>query len=463
MENHPIPQDVTGFQFKLIGNMTVKQFAYVAAGVVSAAILYYLPGGSLMLVIKIILIPFSLLSGVALAFLPFEGRPIDTMFMHFFKALFSPNQFLYSKTGKSLAYAFSVSSKQYIAPQPLGPQQQTQEALRLTKLQQMLSTSTSSLQNNKYDAKELHYAQLLGGVPAGASVPQAPSVPPPPPIVEQSTPPAAASAEPVQPSQLITPPPQMITVPITPAQIPIPNKPELSNDSLVKDVDTPEPLVQTVAPAVFDHTLAPSSHEVGSGRSDSEESSDSKSSARQLEELAKQKAQLEQQLHTLNQQMTNAPVPSTPAPTQHVPPPPVEPVMPAVKPSVTELPAQAPKTRGVTLPHDKKAAGMTNVLNSPNLIAGIIKDARGNVLTNILVEIKDKDGNPVRAFKTNGLGQFVSATPLAQGVYTIEFEDPKKQQSFDIIEVTANGNIIPPIEVISHDARAALAKELFAS
>ncbi|EKD47460.1 MAG: hypothetical protein ACD_66C00049G0001, partial [uncultured bacterium] len=28
MEQHPVPQNVTGFQFKLIGDITLKQFAY---------------------------------------------------------------------------------------------------------------------------------------------------------------------------------------------------------------------------------------------------------------------------------------------------------------------------------------------------------------------------------------------------------------------------------------------------
>jgi len=43
MENHPLPQDITGFQFKLIGNMTVKQFSYLAVGVILAWITLSLP------------------------------------------------------------------------------------------------------------------------------------------------------------------------------------------------------------------------------------------------------------------------------------------------------------------------------------------------------------------------------------------------------------------------------------
>jgi hypothetical protein len=96
-----------------------------------------------------------------------------------------------------------------------------------------------------------------------------------------------------------------------------------------------------------------------------------------------------------------------------------------------------------------------------NLLVGIVKDPRGNILSNILVEVKDSQGNPVRAFKTNTLGQFASATPLLNGTYTLVFEDPQGKQKFDAVEITADGSIISPLEVISSDAREELRKELF--
>lgn len=108
-----------------------------------------------------------------------------------------------------------------------------------------------------------------------------------------------------------------------------------------------------------------------------------------------------------------------------------------------------------------KNAGFSHIPDSPNIIVGIVKDARGNMLPNILVEIKDKEGSPVRAFKTNPLGQFASATPLINGSYAIELEDPKKQHAFDAIQITADGQIMMPIEIISHDAREELRKALF--
>ena len=40
MQQHPVPRNVTGFQFKLVGDMTLKQFGYLAGGVVMGYIAF---------------------------------------------------------------------------------------------------------------------------------------------------------------------------------------------------------------------------------------------------------------------------------------------------------------------------------------------------------------------------------------------------------------------------------------
>jgi hypothetical protein len=108
-----------------------------------------------------------------------------------------------------------------------------------------------------------------------------------------------------------------------------------------------------------------------------------------------------------------------------------------------------------------KSVGLPTTPEFPNILTGIIKDARGNPLPNILVEVKDAQGNAVRAFKTNALGQFASATPLVNGDFTIEFEDQNNQHKFDKVGFKANGEIILPIEIISVDKREELRRSLF--
>ena len=97
----------------------------------------------------------------------------------------------------------------------------------------------------------------------------------------------------------------------------------------------------------------------------------------------------------------------------------------------------------------------------PNLIKGVVKDPRGNPIQNILVEVKDDEDNPVRAFKTNNLGVFASATSLANGHYTIVLEDPKLVHKFDTLSINATGAPITTLEVTSIDPREELRRELF--
>ena len=346
MDNHPIPQDVTGFQFKLIGNMTVKQFAYLAAGCVLAVIAYYTPVTALWaVVIKYMLVPVFGLTGAAFAFLPYEGRPLDTIVSHFFMALFKPNQYIYQKKGGRLAFLHFSTQPVVVKPQVLvngvltpADQAPAHDPTREARLQALLSSlHTTGVNPIPLDEKEKHYMQdLFSKSPssAPAAVPKA---------QPQPTPQPTAAAQPTPPAE--------------------------------KPVAPPPP-------------------------------------------------------------PTPQPVPAQP--------------QPAVQPQPAPLSGDAAKQLG--LPH---------LPDSPNLLIGIIKDSRDNVLPGILVEVKDKDGNPIRAFKTNQLGQFASATPLPNGNYTIEFEDPKGEHKLESSTLNADGTILQPFIIISADAREQLRRELF--
>jgi len=82
---------------------------------------------------------------------------------------------------------------------------------------------------------------------------------------------------------------------------------------------------------------------------------------------------------------------------------------------------------------------------APNIVSGMVFDKNGEIVEGALLEIIDKEGMPVRALKTNKLGQFIIATPLQNGQYEIEIE--KEGLNFDIIKFEAKGEIIPPFEI----------------
>jgi hypothetical protein len=81
----------------------------------------------------------------------------------------------------------------------------------------------------------------------------------------------------------------------------------------------------------------------------------------------------------------------------------------------------------------------------PNIISGMVFDKNGEIVEGAILEIRNPEGMPARALKTNKLGQFIIATPLENGQYEIEIE--KEGLNFDIIKFEAKGELIPPFEI----------------
>ncbi|MBP7967119.1 PrgI family protein [Candidatus Woesebacteria bacterium] len=94
MDQHPIPRQITSFEFKLIGFMTLKQFLYLVIS---------LPAG--FVVFKIIPIPLInallglvvALVGVAFAFIPYQDRPLEEWVRNLIRRMNSPTQYYYHK------------------------------------------------------------------------------------------------------------------------------------------------------------------------------------------------------------------------------------------------------------------------------------------------------------------------------------------------------------------------------
>lgn len=462
MEQHPIPQDITGFQFKLIGSMTVKQFGFVITGVIAAVILYYLPLNFIIgFLIKMLFIPLFGASGFIVAFVPIEGRPIDLMAMNFIKAVLSPNQYVYHKVGRQFSFS-KIKDKPLDTHTPSTKSTATttptyQPAVRRSKravlnknkrLQAYLRNSRHK--KNKLDEKEdaaiaalSHLSQISTSVSpqdttfepqiiSGQELP----VPHPSTMNTSSAIPSPSFSLPSIAIPL--PHKQQQQVILTPPPPPVyhetkEEKQKLEEElrkKLHKDLTPPlPPHEERIVPVQKEPTLTQENNE------------HYQLLQKQLEEAHSQKQQLEDELTKLRNRLDT--VNKTP----------VTPTLQQEKPKESFV-------RNIPQPMSK-SAGLAYIPDTPNVVVGIIKDSRGNVLPSILVEIKDKDGNPVRAFKSNALGQFASATPLSSGTYTIELEDPKKMHAFDTIQITAKNEIISPIEIISHDAREELRKALF--
>jgi hypothetical protein len=101
MKQHPVPQNVTSYQFRLVGEMTLKQFLELAAGLVVAYLSFHL---KLPYIIKWPLIVFAALLGFALAFLPIQERPLDQWIINFIKSIYSPTRYLWRKQNQPPSY-----------------------------------------------------------------------------------------------------------------------------------------------------------------------------------------------------------------------------------------------------------------------------------------------------------------------------------------------------------------------
>jgi hypothetical protein len=99
MDLHPIPRQITTFEFKLIGFMTIKQFGYVLlAGVVGYLFFLAIPIQILNIVVGVVI--FSV--GLLFAFVPINDRPLDVFIRNLARRLNSPTQYVFRKNNVAL-------------------------------------------------------------------------------------------------------------------------------------------------------------------------------------------------------------------------------------------------------------------------------------------------------------------------------------------------------------------------
>lgn len=199
MIQHPIPQNVTSYQFRLIGDMTIKQFIFLSVGVGAAIAFYY---SNLFFLFKWFFVILSAITGFAVAFLPFEERPLDQWLINYIKAIYRPTFFIWKKQPSIPEYfTFTASiSRQAIA-----------DDLEISRIaaarrQQGLSSYLTTLPqetHNELDAQEraaTHSFTSLFQLPSAststissaplpqASTPQPPPLPPAPQVIPPATP-----------------------------------------------------------------------------------------------------------------------------------------------------------------------------------------------------------------------------------------------------------------------------------
>jgi hypothetical protein len=349
MIQHPIPQNVTGYQFRLIGDMTIKQFVILSVGIAAAIFFYYT---NLFFFIKWFFIILSAAGGFAVAFLPLEERPLDQWIVNYIRAIYRPTFFIWHKDPAVPEY-FAYQAKKAQAPEDAEHISKTATLRR----QQGLHSYLVTLPNDKRSQLDLEEESTINGFLSAfnpSAPPQAASVH----IATQTIGPAATGDVP------FTAPPATATAP----------------DHNRRDIAVPAP-----APTKSDPN-APT-----------ENLGTKETAAAPAENLPASSTLAAQTTTSSHAAVTDSslPFPSTPT--------------------------------------------------TPNTVVGMVLNAQGKILENAIVEVIDEQGLPVRATKTNQLGQFFSTTPLKKGKYALLVE--KSGHTFDTIELVATGQIIQPLRI----------------
>lgn len=147
MEQHPVPSHIASFEFKLFGNLTIRQFVTLAIPASVGGLIFFsgLP--------DILRFPLSALFvgfGLLIALVPFGGRPFHKWIMAFFKAILSPTQRIWIKEAKIPEFLWVITN-----PAPAGPQEvQNIDEKSKEKLEAYLASLPKSKKATALDVSE---------------------------------------------------------------------------------------------------------------------------------------------------------------------------------------------------------------------------------------------------------------------------------------------------------------------
>jgi hypothetical protein len=158
MRQHPIPQDITNYKFHLIGSLTLKQFAEVAAAAILA---FGINSTNLIVIVKWPLIFIVVVLGIMVAFVPLEDRPMDHWIITFFKNIYKPTKFFWKKKAHVpdfFNYQITSQNSEYFAPNvDLNP-------IRRARISEYLhSIPTEEKLDEQDEAENLRISEILQG------------------------------------------------------------------------------------------------------------------------------------------------------------------------------------------------------------------------------------------------------------------------------------------------------------
>jgi hypothetical protein len=391
MKEHALPQDVIGYRFHIIGNMTLKQFGEVGAGCVVAFLIY---STNLVAIMKWPLMILFAGFGAFTAFVPFEERPFDHWIVAFFQALYRPTKFYWKRTTKTpeaFLYKPKSDQKSVVGDVDFHParRQRVKEYIRSVNNDDAPSNAFEEPTEGRLGSvMELFTQQLPPSTPTAM-----PSSTPTLDVVSSGTPGVAPSAPPLIDDSSLN---------------------QLANQTSAVEISLsdsptahPAPKADTIPVNVPQQEFVAIHHAVADAASASAQAGDALQSSNADANIA--------ETYITDQQLSGKRV--------------EEPTS-----SVTQI---------KTLPFPNKPT-------EPNKLVGMVVDANEKPVPAAIVEVLTAEGLSARAVKTNPLGQFFITTPLNNGTYSIIAE--KDGLTFSPQQLLLQGHIIDPIEVRSQNS-----------
>lgn len=421
-KQHPVPQNIMDVEFKLIGALTMRQFIYLVIFSVSAymAKLTVPAPFTWPFVIGIAFI------GVALAFIPIEERGLDEWIVNFVKAINSPTERIWRKEIR-LPQAFSYNQQLMVMQKELITLAPTTSR---RKLEEFLQQEGKKADEDPLDIQEDAYVEKI----------------------------RIAFEEPVQGKAE------------TVESEPVSNKTEQEREKEISGISS-EPTDKV-------------KEETKSTVQESYKTPGKEESTEQLSEVVPLKVDKISQMIKSRMNRAQIRLPDEPARKTTIKLQPMEShagrkfvnltptqgqiILPIRGEKVIQSEEQAAqdyqeKQKKIQEMLNQNTASQTgnkkpvfykqipSMINKPNMISGVIKNRRGEHMENVILVIKNEKGETVRALRTNKLGNFMVSSQIPNGEYKIEIDKTNDTGlSFDIIPFSANGGVLPSLEIIGH-------------
>ncbi|MCB9813472.1 MAG: PrgI family protein [Pseudomonadales bacterium] len=390
MQEHTIPQDITGYRFHIIGSMTLKQFGEIFLSVIVAVIIY---NTNLSAIIKWPLIFLSVGIGATAAFVPIEERPLDHWIATLVRIMYKPTKFFWKREA-SIPEAFLYQSlKSTIIQEPeldlsVAKHQRISEYLGSIPERSSFSADYSQDEIIKMQNILSSFESVNISSPVTKSIKQIAKKPNLDVRVRSLRIPKNIDDVKVFESQEDFSEPESMFEPRKKHTIDQKGmkKAVLSSDQVAQNIDVPQE--GTVKLISKEEEI----ERVVAGQSGSD---------------------LSEKTFIQNQKRV-----------------------------VDNLNATKDVSFNSSLPFPIKPT-------KPNKLVGMVLSKTNDLLTDSIVEVQTLDGGIERAVKTNALGQFYITTPLRAGEYKVVVE--KDHYIFEPMHITINDTIIQPIEIRSEN------------